>query len=84
MGSDFTYEDLNDQDPDDYDFKRLEDLENYYLVRASNPDSDQYSYVDFEIVKEKYALQKIHYYDENGNQIKRLEAEKLEQITDQL
>lgn len=84
MGSDFTYEDLGDQDPDDYEFEWLEEHEDYYLVRASKPDSDQYAYVEFEILKEKYALQKIHYYDEDDNQIKRLEAENLEEITDQL
>jgi outer membrane lipoprotein-sorting protein len=84
MGSDFTYEDLGDQDPDEYEFEWLEENEEYYLVRATKPESDQYAYVEFEILKEKYALQKIHYYDEDGNQIKRLEVENLEEITDQL
>jgi len=84
MGSDFTYEDLGDQDPDDYEFEWMEEHEDYYLVRASKPDSDQYSYVEFEILKEKYALQKIHYFNNEGEQIKRLEAENLNQITDQL
>jgi hypothetical protein len=84
MGSDFTYEDLGDQNPDDYEFEWLEDHDSYYLVRAYKPDSDQYSHVEFEILKEKYALQKIHYYNEEGEQIKRLEAKNLEQITDRL
>jgi hypothetical protein len=84
MGSDFTYEDLGDQNPDDYDFEWLEEYTEYYLVRASKPDSDQYAYVEFEILKEKYALQNIHYFNEDGDQIKRLEAEHLEQITDRL
>lgn len=84
MGSDFTYEDLGDQDPDDYEFEWLEEHEDYYLLRASKPDSDQYAYLEFEITKSTYALQKIHYYDENDSQIKRLEAENLEQVTDRL
>ena len=84
MGSDFTYEDLGDQDPDDYEFEWLEEHEDHYRIRASKPDSDQYSYVEFEIVKETYALQKIHYFNNSGEQIKRLEAEKFEQITDRL
>lgn len=84
MGSDFTYEDLGDQDPDDYDFEWLEEHDTYFLVRASKPDSDQYAYVEFEILKEKYVLQTIHYFDSEGNQIKRLEAEQLEQISDEL
>jgi outer membrane lipoprotein-sorting protein len=84
MGSDFTYEDLGDQDPDDYVFDWLEEYDDHYRIRASKPDSDQYSYVEFEIVKETYALQKIHYFNNSGEQIKRLEAEQIEQITDRL
>jgi outer membrane lipoprotein-sorting protein len=84
MGSDFTYEDLGDQDPDDYEFEWLEEHEDHYRIRASKPESDQYSYVEFKIVKETYALQKIHYFNNSGEQIKRLEAERFEQITDRL
>lgn len=84
MGSDFTYEDLGDQDPDDYDFKWLEEHQEYYRVRASKPESEQYAYVEFEIDKERYTLLKIHYFDQDGNQIKRLEAENFEPLTDRL
>jgi outer membrane lipoprotein-sorting protein len=84
MGSDFTYEDLGDQDPDDYEFEWLEEHDDYYLIKATKPDSDQYAYVKFEIQRETYTLQKIHYFNENGDQIKRLEAENFEQITDRL
>lgn len=84
MGSDFTYEDLGDQDPDDYDFEWLEEHEAHFRIRASKPDSDQYSFVEFEIVNETYALQKVHYFNNSGEQIKRLEAEQFEQITDRL
>jgi len=84
MGSDFTYEDLGDQDPDDYDFEWLEEHDEFYRVRASKPESEQYAYVEFEIDKERYTLLKIHYYDQDENQIKRLEAENFEQLTDQL
>lgn len=84
MGSDFTYEDLGDQDPDDYEFEWLEEHDEFYRVKASKPESEQYAYVEFEIDKEKYTLLKIHYYDQDENQIKRLEAENFEQLTDQL
>lgn len=84
MGSDFTYEDLGDQDPDDYKFEWLEEHNDKYRVRASKPESEQYAYVEFEIDKEKYTLLKIHYYDQDENQIKRLEAESFEKLTDQL
>jgi outer membrane lipoprotein-sorting protein len=84
MGSDFTYEDLGDQNPDDYEFKWFETGSTYYTIRASKPDSDQYAALEFEIEKETYALKTIHYFDESDSLIKRLEAEDFEQITDRL
>lgn len=84
MGSDFTYEDLGDQSADDYEFEWLEKDNESYRVRASKPDSDQYRYVEFYIDREKYSLLEIHYFDENDNKIKRLEAENFEQLTDRL
>lgn len=84
MGSDFTYEDLGAQDPDDYEFEWLEKHDDHYLIKANTPDSDQYSYVKFEIDREKYTLLKVHYFNEDDEQIKRLEAEDFEQLTDRL
>ncbi len=84
MGSDFTYEDLGDQNPDDYEFEWLEEHEEIFLIKANKPDSDQYSYVKFEIIIETYALRTVHYFDSEGNQIKRLEAEQFEKISEGL
>lgn len=84
MGSDFTYEDLGDQNPDDFEFKWLENSDTHYTIRATKPDSDQYAYVEFEIIKEMYALETVRYFDESGTTIKRLEAENFEQVTDRL
>ncbi len=84
MGSDFTYEDLGSQDPDDYEFEWLEEHDDYYLVRAATPDSDQYAYVKFEIIREKYTLQRVHYFNSNDKQIKRLDAENFVQLSDRL
>lgn len=82
MGSDFTYEDLGDQNPDDYEFEWLEEHEEIYLIKANKPGSDQYSYVKFEIIKDTYALKTVHYFDADGNQIKRLEADQFEEISE--
>lgn len=84
MGSDFTYEDLGDQDPDDYEFEWLEEGETHYTIRATKPESDQYAFIEFEIIKENYALEEIRYFNENDELIKRLEAEGIEQIADNL
>jgi hypothetical protein len=84
MGSDFTYEDLGDQDPDDYDFEWLEIGDTLYTVRASKPESGQYSFVEFDIEKERYALREVRYFNQEGELIKRLVAEEFEQVTDSL
>ncbi len=84
MGSDFTYEDLGDQDADDYEFEWLETGESLHTIRATKPESDQYAFVEFDIRKETYALETVRYYNGNEEMIKRLEAEDFEQVTDVL
>lgn len=84
MGSDFTFEDLGDQQADDYEFEWLEEHDSFYKVRADKPESDQYAYVEFTIDREKYTLNEIHYFNSSDEMIKRLEAEEFEQITNQL
>jgi outer membrane lipoprotein-sorting protein len=84
MGSDFTFEDLGDQQAEDYEFVWLEEQDAAYRVRANKPESDQYEYVEFLIDREHYTLNKIYYFNSNDEMIKRLEAEGFEQITDEL
>ena len=84
MGSDFTYEDLGDQDPEDYEFEWLEIGETHYTIRATKPDSEQYAYIEFEIIKDNYVLEEIRYFNDENEMIKRLEAEGIEQISDNL
>lgn len=84
MGSDFTFEDLGDQDPDNYTFEWLEEYDEHYLVRASKPGSEQYAAVEFHILKEKYALKQIDYFNEEGDIIKRLEADHFQQMNEEL
>ena len=84
MGSDFTYEDLGDQDPDSYEFEWLEEYETEYKIRASKPESDQYSHIEFDIDKQTYSIQTIYYYNEDGELIKRLESDDFKQLTDRL
>lgn len=82
MGSDFTYEDLGDQQSDDYNFVWMEEHEDIYRIRAEKPESEQYTYVEFFIEKEKYTITEIHYFDGDDEMIKQLEAEDFESLTD--
>lgn len=84
MGSDFTFEDLGDQQADDYEFVWLEKQDDVYRIRANKPDSEQYDYVEFFIDRERYTLNEIHYFSSNDEMIKRLEAEEFQQVTDEL
>lgn len=84
MGSDFTFEDLGDQQAEDYEFVWLEEQDSVYRVRANKPNSDQYDYVEFFIDRDRYTLNEIHYFNSSDEMIKRLEAEEFEQMTDEL
>lgn len=84
MGSDFTFEDLGDQQAEDYEFEWLEEQDSLYRIRANKPNSDQYDYVEFFIEHDRNTLNEIHYFNSNDEMIKRLEAEEFEQMTDEL
>ncbi|MBR9917779.1 outer membrane lipoprotein-sorting protein [bacterium] len=75
MGSDFTYEDLGDQNPDDYDFELIEEKNKTAVLRAVKKENSQYAYIKFYINTERYSLEKAEYFDEDDELIKRLEAE---------
>lgn len=84
MGSDFTFEDLGDQQAEDYEFVWLEEQDSVYRIRANKPESDQYDYVEFFIGRDRFTLNEIHYFNSEGEMIKRLEAVEFEQVTDEL
>lgn len=75
MGSDFTYEDLGDQNPDDYTFELISEDTQTAVLRAVKKENSQYAYIHFHIDIEKYTLFKAEYFNEKDEMIKRLEAE---------
>jgi len=75
MGSDFTYEDLGDQNPDDYEFELIEENENTAILRAVKTENSQYAYIKFYINTSQYSLERAEYFNEDDEMIKRLEAE---------
>lgn len=84
MGSDFTYEDLDTQYADDYDFEWLETGTTLYTIRASKMESDQYAYLEFDIDRNTYTATEIRYFDSNETMIKQLISEDFEQVSDLL
>lgn len=83
MGSDFTYEDLGDRNPEDYSFELAEKTDTSYVLRAEKKSDSQYDYIRFYVHPERYFLQKAEYFKE-GKMIKRLEAGSHEQVLEEV
>jgi hypothetical protein len=84
MGSDFTFEDLGSQDPDNFSFEWIETHDDHYLIGATRTDNSQYARMDFKIGRESYALEQVDYYDDAGNKIKQLIAEQINNVYGEL
>jgi len=84
MGSDFTYEDLGAQDPDDYTFRMEAETDTAFVLDAIKQGNSQYDHVKFYIKPEKYALLKVEYFNGTNEMIKKLVADNLEKLNDQL
>lgn len=84
MGSDFTYEDLGDQNPDDFDFTVISkhSENNIMIVKGVRTAPASYAYAHFEINIERYVLMKATYFDSNDAEIRELVAENIVEISD--
>lgn len=82
MGSDFTYEDLGSQNSKDFEFEWLELSDQYYTLRATAKESDQYSSIEFDILRNTYSIKTVRYFDQSDLMIKRLEADLFERLSD--
>tara|TARA_R100001143_G_scaffold63588_2_gene72775 strand:- start:19426 stop:20196 length:771 start_codon:yes stop_codon:yes gene_type:complete len=82
MGSDFTYEDLGSQNSEDYEFDWLEINDQFYTIRATAIDSEQYTSIEFDILKETYSIKTVRYFNQANQIIKRLESEQFEQLSE--
>lgn len=84
MGSDFTYEDLGDQNPEDYDFEMHSKTDTSYVLKAEKNESSEYNYLHFYIDPDRYVLQKIEYYNDEETMIKKLEASDYTEVLDEV
>lgn len=74
MGSDFTYEDLGDQNPDDFEFELVSEEGNMATIRATKSEESKYAYQIFYVNTDTYILEKAEYFNDRDDMIKRLEA----------
>jgi len=84
VGSDFTYEDLGDQNPDDYNFELKAKTDTAYVLQATKKGNSQYDHFRFYIHPQKYTLGQVEYFNEEEEMIKKLVAESFEQLNEQL
>lgn len=82
MGSDFTYEDLGSQNSEDFEFEWLEHNDQHYTLRAVALDSEQYTSIEFDILRERYTIKEVRYFDQSNRMIKRLEADDFIPLSD--
>ncbi len=84
MGSDFTYEDMGDQDPDDFTFSTLNENTSAgtMLIKADRKESTTYAYAHFLIDTKRYVLLEAEYFSESGVLLRKLESQDLVQVRD--
>ena len=84
MWSDFTYEDLGNQNPNDYDLELISQKSSLAILKAVKKENSQYAYIRFYINTDRYSLEKAEYFDEDNEMIKRLEAEDFTNVDENL
>jgi hypothetical protein len=84
MGSDFTYEDLGAQSPDDYTFSMVAETDTATVLKAVKEGDSQYAYMYFFVHPERYTLTEAHYFNNQDTRIKRLVASDYEQVMDEV
>jgi len=82
MGSDFTYEDMGDQNPDDFEFSVIEEnvAAGYMLIKGIRTKSGTYKTAHFKIDTRKYVLLEASYFNEKDEKIRLLKAEDVTEI----
>jgi hypothetical protein len=80
MGSDFTYEDLGAQSPDDYIFEMWAETDTATILKAQKKENSQYAYIHFYIHPDRYILTEAHYFNADDERIKRLVASNYQEV----
>lgn len=66
FGTDFSFEDLEERDVDQYDYKMLGQENGMWKIESRPRKSSQYTYSYFWIKKDNYTFQKIEAYNKKG------------------
>jgi outer membrane lipoprotein-sorting protein len=66
FGTDFSFEDLEERDIDQYDFKLDADKDSRWKIRATPRKSSQYTYCFFLVDKSRYTISNAELYNKKG------------------
>jgi hypothetical protein len=66
FGTDFSFEDLEERDVDQYDFKLLGDEGGQWKIESRPKKSSQYAYSYLWVKKDNYTITKVEAYDKKG------------------
>lgn len=77
MGSDFTYEDMGDQNTDDFEFETIrEDVSNHTIaIKATRKNPSSYAYAHFLLDTRRSLLLEATYFSASDEMIRKLTAE---------
>ena len=83
MGSDFTFEDLGAQNPDNFEFELLDETAEKAIVKATPTTTSQYSHIIYTLNISNYTLISADYFNEN-EQIKELSSHDYEEVKEDI
>ncbi len=84
LGSDFTFEDLGSQNPDNFEFELVEETDEEFKLKAVPINESQYAYIHFYIDAEKFALTRAEYFNSSDEQVRELTASEYQQVRDNI
>ncbi len=84
LGSDFTFEDLGNQNPEDFEFELVNETEEKITLKATPLEDSQYAYIHFFIDAGKLVLLRAEYFNSSDVQIKELTASEYQHIRDEI
>lgn len=84
MGSDFTYEDMGDMEPDNFDFETIErnDADNRILIKATANESGSYAVAHFLIDTQRFVLISADYFNTENQLLRQLLSDDIVEVRD--
>ena len=80
LGSDFTFEDLGNQNPEEFDFEIITDTASELKIKAVPRQESQYAWIHFHLDPQKMVLIQADYFNAAGTRFKELKASDYQEV----